>query len=52
MGNYNFNPNPILDMLNIDGKSISTYQYEGFMGQYNVSALRVGLHSVRPQTPK
>jgi len=63
---FNIYPNPSLDMLNIksdiknssvdllnvDGKLISTYQYEGYTGQYDVSALSAGLYFVRLQTPK
>lgn len=66
--NYKFNiyPNPSSDMLNvqsdienssvdllnIDGKLISSYQYEDYTGQYDVSALSAGLYFVRLQTPK
>jgi hypothetical protein len=44
--------NSTVDLLNVDGKLISTYQYEGFTGQYDVSALSAGLYFVRLQTPK
>jgi hypothetical protein len=41
-----------VDLLNLDGKVISSFELKGYKAAYNVSGISAGLYFVRLATPK